>query len=770
MSGSNGKKIDVLDEQRLSYLLNPNLLKSLNIENANGQSFVDAKRFISSGRFDLLAKFAYARLRCIEADTDWGARLYIEHMKVFNGLNEKDGSGKEGAEAFLTSFDSLLDSVARSGLDASLSLVPAGKGDLAIDGIHRIAAALVSDTCVPTAFFDVEARRYDFAYFRRKGLEEPWADAMANELLSLKRNLFVAILFPAARGKREKAAALIRGCGEIYYEKEVTLNEYGAFNFIRQIYSREPWVGDWRDSFGGARKKSERCFPVSGSMRVYIFEAEKLIDVRDLKDQIRGLYGAGNHSLHISDTHNEAVETGRLLFNANSIHFLNHARPRSLERFTPYLKQYKAWLYQESLNFEHFCVDGSAIMAAYGLRDARDLDFLHLGHEGIRTGIRGIDSHNEAMLQHATSRDDILFNPENHFWYDGVKFASLGVLRAMKAARGEEKDGRDLALIDALIENGRVPVASAKWNPITRWIAAGRRRLKARRRRAKQGASPRGPKIVGLVAGRNERARISFCLKALSVYTDAIVYLDDFSEDDTVGVVESIADECRVERVICKSSWIRDEPGDRNKLLEAGRELGGTHFIVIDADEALTANCLKNDSLRKQILSLQPGEQLALLWIQLWRSVQKYRDDDSVWSGRYKRCIFCDNGKARYKSRFIHTSRVPKMKGRRHNLEEGGFGLLHFQFVNWDNLELKQRWYRRLERVRDPDRSVEDINRKYAASVDESNLRLSNAPDEWFSGYTFFDESICQVPDSWREAHIKAWKEEYGATFFDRLD
>jgi len=79
-------------------------------------------------------------------------------------------------------------------------------------------------------------------------------------------------------------------------------------------------------------------------------------------------------------------------------------------------------------------------------------------------------------------------------------------------------------------------------------------------------------------------------------------------------------------------------------------------------------------------------------------------------------------------------------------------GLMHFQFVNWDNLELKQQWYRWLERIRDPEKSVEAINRKYATSVDESGLILAETPDFWFEGYSILTRrySIFLINGVWR--------------------
>ena len=139
--------------------------------------------------------------------------------------------------------------------------------------------------------------------------------------------------------------------------------------------------------------------------------------------------------------------------------------------------------------------------------------------------------------------------------------------------------------------------------------------------------SPASPRIIGLVPARNEEDKVEFALRALSKFTDAIVFLDDCSTDGTVQVVRELSESCRVEKIIEKPVWHRDEPGDRNRLLAAGRELGGSHFVVIDADEAFTANFLDGDALRKRILSLKPREQLSLRWIHLWRSVDQYRVD-----------------------------------------------------------------------------------------------------------------------------------------------
>lgn len=278
-------------------------------------------------------------------------------------------------------------------------------------------------------------------------------------------------------------------------------------------------------------------------------------------------------------------------------------------------------------------------------------------------------------------------------------------------------------------------------------------------------------KIVGLVPGRNESAIIEQCLRALTLYTDAIVYLDDASTDNTLDIVKDLAQECNIERIITKETWYRDEPGDRNKLLQAGREIGGTHFIALDADELPTANCLDNNRLRRIILALKPGESIMMNLIALWRSVDQYRWDNSKWSNEYIRFIFCDDGKSSHSSEFIHTGRAPSgLNGKTYILKPFPYCILHFQFVNWRNLLVKQAWYRCLEHIRLPNKSIAKINKIYAPSKDEHNIQLKPAPSYWFDGYSFFDPTVYDQPEGWREKQIMQWFGQYGKEYFAELD
>jgi len=272
-------------------------------------------------------------------------------------------------------------------------------------------------------------------------------------------------------------------------------------------------------------------------------------------------------------------------------------------------------------------------------------------------------------------------------------------------------------------------------------------------------------KIIGLVPVRNESLVIAQYLKSLSLYSDGIIVLDDASEDNTVEIIKSLADECNVLEIIVKDKWYLDEPGDRNKLLQAGRAHGGTHFILIDADEMFSATSLKNNALRNKILSLKPGQRIQMYWIELWRNCDQF-----ILGRPYKKdFIFCDDGVCCHKSDFVHTPRVPNLKGEIFVEKDYlTFNVLHFCSANLKNRRIKTCWYMCLEKIR-TNKSAQAINYRYEGDIDETNLKIYKTKKEWFD-YSFFDAQQFEKPDTWRKQQVLDWFKLYGTDFFKDLN
>jgi len=278
-------------------------------------------------------------------------------------------------------------------------------------------------------------------------------------------------------------------------------------------------------------------------------------------------------------------------------------------------------------------------------------------------------------------------------------------------------------------------------------------------------------KIVGLVRSRNSAAFIEQALSCLKEFCDGIVFYDDHSTDNTLEIISSKKELLKIKRILTASKWDHDEGRNRNKLLAAGREIGGTHFICLDDDEILTANFIHNENLRNLILSLKPGDCIQLRWFQLWRHNKEYRTDGSIWGNRYYRFIFCDQQEVQYDHKKAHESRIPdSLSGKTIRLISNSRGVVHYNFANWENVLVKQFWYMCLERTLYPEKPVEEINNQYGESIDETGLETEPAPSEWWHAYDSFSDDGFLDPESWRRQQVLEWFKEFGTDYFSGLN
>jgi hypothetical protein len=75
-----------------------------------------------------------------------------------------------------------------------------------------------------------------------------------------------------------------------------------------------------------------------------------------------------------------------------------------------------------------------------------------------------------------------------------------------------------------------------------------------------------------------------------------------------------------------------------------------------------------------------------------------------------------------------------------------------------------------LEHIRNPSKSIAEINALYQPSKNEHGLGIMKAPEKWFSNYTFLDRTIYENPEMWREHEVLSWFDSYGRDFFEELD
>lgn len=407
-------------------------------------------------RFDLVLKYLYAKAIVKGYDTTFFKDMYKKHLELWNGFREYDNPNKCTFEAFDDEFKKIIDSIGKEGFNSEISKIPVLDEDFMVNGAHRVAAALALGK-------DVETRPANMPndgqkncswddHFQVIGLPQRYANQVAIEYAKLKSNTYVVTLFPSAKGDYKSAIDVINRYGRLIYYRKIDLKGHGPLNLMRELYVGEAWAGGPHDNYHGFRMKEGLCYTSDSPTYVFLAEFPDFGITKSVKNDIRNRHGVGNHSVHVNDTHEQTMRLARILFNDNSIEHLNKTKPFHFSKFENAIKRFKKFLEDNNLDIDEYCIAGSSPLTAYGLREGDDLDYIHINPTKIVDEQDMIHSHNEYGKDlYQPHYDEIILNPDLHFYSMGVKFASLDVIMRMKMKRNEPKDVNDINLIQSVI-------------------------------------------------------------------------------------------------------------------------------------------------------------------------------------------------------------------------------------------------------------------------------------------------------------------------------
>ena len=416
---------------------------------------IPARLLIRPERFDLLAKIVYCKYHKFKIRTYWHVNLYKQHILVFNGGWEYPGT-KKHVDQFILYFNKLIESIKNTGFDQQKSVVQVAKNGVIINGSHRVAICYVYDKNL-TVSINMNKQNstiYDYNFFRTHklnipiGLTEKWSDPMALEYCKIIQETKMIVFFPRINFHEKETEQILNSYGKIVYKKQFNLNQNGLLNLINELYYEEQW---------DKSAKAKLCYG-SNNVRIYVFHPNQQVsldNIVSMKARLRDIYKIGNHSVHINDTCPETIRIAKFVLNNDTIDFSNKANTRlsgnSLSLFSEFYQHYLD-LSQEQQ--DSIIIDASFVMNVWGIRNARDIDFLTSSVTDASTIQRlvtpgKIDHHNDEFRKYSDMEiDDLVYNPNQHFYWHGVKFLTLTLLKKFKRARNEPKDINDIKLID----------------------------------------------------------------------------------------------------------------------------------------------------------------------------------------------------------------------------------------------------------------------------------------------------------------------------------
>lgn len=269
-------------------------------------------------------------------------------------------------------------------------------------------------------------------------------------------------------------------------------------------------------------------------------------------------------------------------------------------------------------------------------------------------------------------------------------------------------------------------------------------------------------KMVVLTPVKNEAWILPLFLQSASIWADYIIIADQSSTDGS----REIASRFPKVVLIKNDSADLDEEYRNRILIEKARELVGTTGILfrLDADELFTPNFQSTEW--EKIKRSEKGTIWRFRWIQLYKKLS------SCWEmpGWTIYGAFVDDGRAYASHGLIHNRDQFKSDRKCYAKE---ICVLHFQFVDWNRMQSKHRWYQCFERINFPNKSATEIYRLYHWMYLPQNT-YKKIPNEWIETYEKrYDICLRNYKEDkhyWWDDMVQGYFSKYTPQFFRRIE
>lgn len=262
---------------------------------------------------------------------------------------------------------------------------------------------------------------------------------------------------------------------------------------------------------------------------------------------------------------------------------------------------------------------------------------------------------------------------------------------------------------------------------------------------------------------RNEQWIINSFLSAVRTWATDIIVAEQGSTD---GTLETLRSTPGVDVVINDSAGY-DENHRQKVLLDRARRIPGNRILIgLDADEALSANVMDSDEWR-QLETAEPGTVLRFRWVNLLPGLQQ------AWIPPEPSAFgFIDDGSEHHGKR-IHSPRLPQPQGAPViDLQE--IVVLHFQYLVWDRMISKHRWYQAWESLKRSEMGPLQIFRQYHHMFGSwGRDEIHPVRPEWLEGYRrrgIDFERLQTEQVTWWDSEVLQMLQQYGPDRLRKID
>lgn len=406
---------------------------------------------LSPQRLDVMAKLPFAEAYIQNRIDPWASRLFRDFLLLSNGGPQFSENGKRTISDYENSFRAVIDSISSEGFREDLSSIPFTSGGIS-NGAHRLAACIaLGQEPKYRQVDDDQSEAYGYRYMRKILVPDQQIEYMVWRYLCLKPDARLLLLTNVSKVDAVRILDRLRHliAGPEIYMQTLDLNSAAKKRLMFLTYGHLEW---WHPSLAEPMVAERFLMGDRGNHIVY-FETTSDSQTSQIKTALRAEFKEKigfERQIHGSDNHYETLRIAEAALNSLSRWFMNISESDAESRILGLIQSEGPRL--EYFTENDWCIDGSAVLEMFGIRQARDVDFISCS--GATNNFLW-DNHNAEYVKYSTSPDEVIFDPRRHWRYAGVKFMSLAELAGQKSLVLEEKSKNDLALISDFL-NGRI--------------------------------------------------------------------------------------------------------------------------------------------------------------------------------------------------------------------------------------------------------------------------------------------------------------------------
>tara|TARA_R110002110_G_scaffold202828_3_gene413948 strand:+ start:1292 stop:2611 length:1320 start_codon:yes stop_codon:yes gene_type:complete len=427
------------------------------------------ERLFTFKRLDLVIKYKFIEMVHYGIRDPFVEELYAKHISARVGGKISRGEfpdGKKSIEEYVETFKALYFSIKENGYDPDAVIgTSKSNGNLyPRGGAHRTSICRILDLKIPTRIANRKRLYWGLDSFK-DSFSDKEIDFILYNYFSLKNNTRVFVVFPPAIDHADQIKRKINSQYNIKHELNLRLDkDWQLKNLLREIYSNNQINVYKKHQCPILKKYNILKKGESYDFLILFTEGNPTKQDQDIKKEIREDLSEFINvqdfvTIHASDSIEEKKSLLNVFLNQNTLLHVKTANKEN-QLVDSLLEDYLLTLNKH--NIKDSIIVGSTPLDLFGLRNTTDIDFCISEQERKEKGFdenpkrlgisTDIVSQQPNYIRGEISDYSLITNPNYHFVYRGLKFATLEIMKKVKSIINREKDKKDCLLIENFIK------------------------------------------------------------------------------------------------------------------------------------------------------------------------------------------------------------------------------------------------------------------------------------------------------------------------------